>query len=89
MIQVFKEWIYFSVLAISNATSTKTHTEYKKLDAEIDDYNLMIHGRNCFDQLVKNKKRTNIKILKIKNGKGDNYATGCQLDYLYFKEIIR
>ena len=49
----------------------------------------MIHGRNCFDQLVKNKKRTNIKILKIKNGKGDNYATGCQLDYLYFKEIIR
>ena len=77
MIQVFKEWIYFPALAFSNATSTKIHTEYKKLDVEIDDYSLMIHGRNCFDQLVKNYKRTNIKILKIENGKGDNYTTGC------------
>ena len=65
--------------------NTKTHTEYKNLDAEIDDYNLMIHGRNCFDQLVKNDKRTNIKILKITNGKGDDYTTGGQLDCLYYK----
>ena len=63
--------------------------EYKNVDTEIDDYNLMIHGRNCFDQLVKNGKRTNVKILKIKHGKGDDYTTGCQLDYLYFKEIVR
>ena len=59
------------------------------MDAEIDDYNLMIHGRNRFDQLVKNSKRTNVNILKIKNGKGDDYTTGCQLDCLYFKEIVK
>ena len=85
MIHIFREWIYFPVLAFSNAANIKTHTEYKSLDAEIDDYNLMINGRSCFDQLVKNDKRTNVKILKIKNGKGDDYTNGCQLGCLYYK----
>ena len=30
--------------------------------------------------------RTYDNILKIARGQGDDYTTGCSLDYLYFKE---
>ena len=61
---------------------TATHTEYNNLDGEINDYSLMIHGRNCIDQLVKNDKRRYVKILKITNVQGDHYTTACYLECL-------
>ena len=42
----------------------------------------MINGKNVFDQPVKNNKVTNENISKIATGKGDNYTTGCLLDYI-------
>ena len=45
----------------------------------------MIDGQNFFDQPAKNNLRTNDNIRKITNGEGDDYKTGCLLDYLYFK----
>ena len=47
----------------------------------------MIDGQNLFDQLVKTDKRTYDNILKITAGQGDDYATGCLLDYLHFKNL--
>ena len=47
----------------------------------------MIDGQNLFDQLVKTDKRTYDNILKITAGQGDDYTTGCLLDYLYFKNL--
>ena len=47
----------------------------------------MIDGQNLFDQLVKTDERTYDNILKITAGQGDDYATGCLLDYLYFKNL--
>ena len=46
----------------------------------------MIDGKNFFDQPVKNDKATyeNIRIIAI--GQGDDYTTGCLLDYTYFKK---
>ena len=32
---------------------------------------------------------TYYNIRKIKNGEGDDYATGCLLDYFCFKNIIK
>ena len=46
----------------------------------------MIDGKNFFDQPVKNNKATYENIRKIATGKGDDYTTGCLLDYSYFKE---
>ena len=46
----------------------------------------MIDGKNIFDQLVKNNIRTYDNIRKISTGQGDDYTTGCLLDYNYFKE---
>ena len=45
----------------------------------------MIDGRNFFDQPVKNDLRTHDNIRKIAIGQGDDYTTGCLLDYPYFK----
>ena len=41
----------------------------------------MIDGKNFFDQPMKNDKITYENITKIAIGKGDDYATGCLLDY--------
>ena len=46
----------------------------------------MINGRNFFDQPEKNDKVTYENITRIATGQGDDYTTGCLLDYSYFKE---
>ena len=43
-------------------------------------------GRNFFDQSINNIIKTYENIRKIGTGKGDDYTTGCLLDYYYFKE---
>ena len=44
----------------------------------------MINGQNFFDQLVKNHLITYDNIQKSAVGQGDDYTTGCLLDYPYF-----
>ena len=44
----------------------------------------MINGQNFFDQLVKNDLITYDNIKKSAVGQGDDYTTGCLLDYPYF-----
>ena len=46
----------------------------------------MIVGQNSFDQPVKSNVRTYDNIRKISAGQGDDYTSGCLLDYYYFKE---
>ena len=46
----------------------------------------MIDGKNLFDQLIVNNQRTYDNIPKITTGQGDDYTTGCLLDYFYFKK---
>ena len=45
----------------------------------------MIDGKNFFDQPIKNDKVTYENIRKNATGQGDDYTTGCLLDYIYFK----
>ena len=54
---------------------------------EIKDYNVMIDGRNFFDQPINNMRHEDIR--KIVTGKGDDYTTVCLLDYCYFKKITK
>ena len=52
------------------------------------DYNVMIDGKNFFDQAIKNNLKTYDDIRKIATGQGDDYRTGCLLDYPYFKKYL-
>ena len=58
-------------------------------NVEIKDYNVMIDGKNFFDQPVTNHKVSYENIRKITIGQGDYYTTGCLLDYTYFKKYYK
>ena len=65
----------------------KTHeTSYNQCffpTVEVKDHNVMIDGKNLFDQPVKNDISTYDNIRKIATVQGDDYATGYLLDYVY------
>ena len=46
----------------------------------------MIDGKNVFDQPINSMIKTYENIRKIATGQGDDYTTGCLLDYSYFKD---
>ena len=50
------------------------------------DCNVMVDGKNVFDQPINSKLKTYESIRKIATGKVDNYTTGCLLNYSCFKE---
>ena len=56
---------------------------------EIKDYNIMINGENFFDQPIKNYKVTYENIRSTATGQGNDYTTGCLLDYPYFKDSYK
>ena len=67
----------------------RSNKRYYIPNVEIKDYNVMIDGKNFFDQPVKNDKVTYENIRKIALGHGDDYTTGCLLDYTYFKKYYK
>ena len=46
----------------------------------------MINGENVFDQPIKGDKVTYENIREIATDKGDDYTTGCLLDYQYLRD---
>ena len=50
---------------------------------------LWLMKKNFFDQPVKNHKITYENIRNIATGQGDDYKTGCLLDYIYFKNYYK
>ena len=49
-------------------------------------YNVLIDGRNFYDQTINDMIKQYDEIRKIATGQGDDYTTGCLLDYQYFKD---
>ena len=49
----------------------------------------MINGENFFHQPIKNKKTTYENIRKFATGQGDDYTTGCLLDYPYLLDTYK
>ena len=56
---------------------------------EIKDYNVVIDGRNSFDQPVEIDFITYDSTRKIATGQGDDYTTGSLLDYNYFNNYYK
>ena len=74
------------VLSFENENDRASHSTYYLPKVEIKDYNVMIDGNIFFNQPINNMNKTYENIRKIATGKGDDYTTGCLLDYPYFKE---
>ena len=77
------------VLGFEYDTQRTLHSGYYLRNVEIKDYNNMINGEDFFDQPIKNNKVTYKNIRKIATGQGDDYTTGCLLDYPYFKDTYK
>ena len=77
------------VLAFENDDGRTFDEKYYLPTVEIKDYNIMINGENFFDQPIKNNKVTYENIRKIAIGQGDDYTTGCLLNYLYFFDTYK
>ena len=77
------------VLAFENDDDRTSDDRYYLPTVEIKDYNIMINGENFFDQPIKNYKVTYENIRKIATGQGDDYTTGCLLDYSYFADTYK
>ena len=77
------------ILSFENKDDRNVHTKYFIPNVEIKGYKVIIDGRNFFDQTIKNDLKTYDNIRKIATGQGDDCATGCLLDYPYFKEFCK
>ena len=71
-------------MSFENKTDKKSHSGYCLPKVEIK--NFKTDGRNFFDQPINNSIETYANIRKIATGQGDDYTTGCLLNYSYFKE---
>ena len=78
-----------SVSTFKDDNGRESHKQYYLSTVEIKDFNVMIDGRNFFDQPNENDLKTCDNIRKIVTGQGDDYTTGCLLDYPYFKKYFR
>ena len=77
------------VLSFKDDVGRESHRKYYLPTVEIKGYNVMIDGRNVFDQPIKNDLKIYDKITEIATGHGDDYTTGCLLDYPFFKKCYK
>ena len=76
-------------MAFEDDNAQESPKQYYLPTGEIKYYNVMIDGRNFFDQPIKNDLKTYDNIRKIATGQGDDYTTVCLLDYPYLKNYYK
>ena len=64
----------------------KSHRKYFLPRVNIINYNVLIDGRNFYDQPVNSLVKQYDEIRKIATGQGDDYTTECLLNFQYFKD---
>ena len=80
------------VLAFNNTdgdakqVERNNHRKYFLPRVNITNYNVQIDGKNFYDQPINDMIKQYDEIRKIATGQGDDYTTGCLLDYQYFKD---
>ena len=61
-----------------------SHRKYFLARVDITNYNVLIDGRNFYDQSINDQIKKYEEIRKIATGKGHDYTTDRLLDYQYF-----
>ena len=82
------------VLAYDNAAnndrvSIDSFKKYFLPRIKIENFNIEIYGRNFNDQPINDSIKQYDEIKKISTGRGDDYTTGCLLDFAYFENNYR
>ena len=67
-----------------NSAEQNSHPRYYLPRTEIKDYNVLIDGRNFFDQNVNDNITRYTELLKLTTGRSEDYSTGSLIDYDYY-----
>ena len=70
----------------NNITDENSYRRYFLPRIKITNYNIEIDGRNFYDQPINDSIKQYDEVRKISTGKGDDYTTGCLLDFDYFEK---
>ena len=72
-----------------NITNENSYRKYFLPRLKIENYNIEIDGRNFYDQPINDSIKQYDEVRKISTGQGDDYTTGCLLDFSYFEKNYR
>ena len=72
-----------------NITNENSYKKFFLPRLKIKNYNIEIDGRNFYDQPINDSIKQYDEIRKISTGQGDDYTTGCLLDFAYFEKNYR
>ena len=89
--QGFKRLFVFTYdnTAGDDQVSVNSFKKYFIPRVKFENYNIEIDGRNFYDQSINDSIKQYDKIRKISTGQGDDYTTGCLLDFAYFEKNYR
>ena len=66
-----------------------SYNKYFLPSVKIENYNIEIDGRDFYDQPINDSIKQYDEIRKVSAVQGDDYATGCLLDFSYFEKNYR
>ena len=72
-----------------NKVSVDSFKSYFLPRFKIENYNIEIDGKKFYDQPINDLIKQYDEIRKISTGQGDDYTTGCLLDFAYFENNYR
>ena len=68
----------------ANRVTADSHRRYFLPRVKIKNYNIRIDGRNFYDQPINDVIKQYDEVRKVLTGQGDDYTTGCLLDFALF-----
>ena len=72
--------------AANNEAGINNNKMYFLPRGEIENYNVLVDEWNFYDQPINDLIKQYDEVRKVSTGQGDDYTTGCLLDYAYFKD---
>ena len=73
----------------NNQVSVDSHKKYFFPRVKIENCNIKIDGRNFYDKPINDSIKQYDEIRKMSTGQGDDYATGCLLDFAFFEKKLQ
>ena len=73
----------------NNQVSINYFKKYILPRVKIENYDIEIDGRNFYDQSINDSIKQYDEIKKISAGQGNDYTTGCVLDFAYFEKKLQ
>ena len=73
----------------NNQVSIDSFKKYFLPRVKIENYNIEIDGRNFYDQPINDTIKQCDEVRIVSTGQGDDYTTGCLLDFAYFEKNYR